>query len=157
MKLTSNFTLKEMVASTTASRRGIKNIPTQKEIDNLKQLCITVLQPARDHFSEIYPDSYIRVNSGFRCKKLNDLVGSTDASFHRHGYAADIELMVKDANGRWQSMNDELYFYLKEYSQFTELIWEYGDDDEPEWVHVAYNPNDSRKMVKRIPKSLPIK
>ena len=53
MKLSNNFSLKEMVASQTAERKGINNNPSEDHMNNLKLLCEKVLQPVRDHFGKV--------------------------------------------------------------------------------------------------------
>ena len=53
--------------------------------------------------------------------------------------------------------NEKLYHYIKENLPFTELIWEYGDDRMPAWVHVALSKHDKRKMIKRFPKGKELK
>lgn len=86
-QLSKNFTLKEMCASLTAELYNIKNEPTQKDIDNLTRLCQNVLQQARDDFGKP-----IHVNSGFRCKELNEKVGGKKNSYHLKGQAADLHV-----------------------------------------------------------------
>lgn len=86
-QLSKNFTLREMCASLTAELYNIKNEPTQKDVDNLTRLCQNVLQPARDDFGKP-----IHVNSGFRCKELNDKVGGKKNSYHLKGQAADLHV-----------------------------------------------------------------
>ena len=48
-----NFSLKELTASQTAARKGIDNTPSPTHQDNLKSLCTSILQPIRDHFSQV--------------------------------------------------------------------------------------------------------
>lgn len=145
MKLSHNFTLKEFTRSATAKRFNIKNEPNETEVARIKVLCEEVLQPARDYFKEKYEDSFIKITSGYRSVDLCIKLGSTARSFHAFGYAADCELYVKE-NGVFVEKNEELFNYIKDNLPFTELIDEYDFS----WVHVAYNPEDSRKMIKKI-------
>lgn len=145
MELSKNFTLSEFVKSETAKRFGIDNTPDAIHIERLKVLCEKVLQPARDYFEANYPEVFIKVTSGYRNKQLSKKVGSSTRSFHFFGYAADVELYIK-INGVFEECNKLLFDYIKENLPFTELVNEYNYS----WVHVAYNPNDSRKMVKVI-------
>lgn len=80
MKLSNNFTLEELSKTDT----GFINVPNATEADFLRQLCIYVLQPIRDEFGRI------KVNSGFRCKAVNDAVGGKSNSQHKKGQAVDI-------------------------------------------------------------------
>lgn len=85
MNLSSNFTLEEMIFSSTASRLRIPNNPDKIQIANLRRLCLQILQPIRDKYGEP-----IRVTSGYRCPGLNNAVGGVSTSQHLHGEAADI-------------------------------------------------------------------
>lgn len=78
MRLSKNFTLEEFTASDTAKFHSIDNTPTSKEIENMRHLCQTVLQPLRDYLGEP-----IRVTSGFRCPELNERVGGSKTSHHQ--------------------------------------------------------------------------
>ena len=87
MKLSTNFSLKELTASQTAERKGIDNIPSPTHQDNLKSLCTHVLQPVRDHFSCV-----VSVSSGYRSPELCTAIGSKITSQHAKGEAADFEI-----------------------------------------------------------------
>lgn len=145
MELSKNFTLNEFIRSATAKRFNIDNTPSSEHIERLKVLCEEVLQPARDYFESKYEDSFIKITSGYRSVDLCLKLGSSARSFHAFGYAADCELYIKQ-NGVFVESNKELFEYIKDNLPFTELIDEYDFS----WVHVAYNPNDSRKMIKKI-------
>lgn len=125
MNLTKNFTLAELTKSPTAQRLNFEEqfTPDGIVISNLTYLAKEILEPIRGQFGPF------TVTSGYRCKRLNDHVGSTDSSFHRHGMAVDIDLGSK---------NKELLEFIKKNLPFTELICEYPDKNgNPDWVHVA--------------------
>lgn len=146
MKLSKNFTLAEFTKSATAKRLGLDNTPNNTHISRMKVLCEKVLQPARDYFEEIYPKKcFIKITSGYRSVPLCEALGSSSRSFHAFGFAADCELHVLHGD-TWTERNNELFKYIKNNLPFTELIDEYDFS----WVHVAYNPDDSRKMIKKI-------
>lgn len=148
--MTKHFRLSEFVKSTTAKRKNIDNTPPPDVVENIRTLCKEVLQPARDHFITKYTENRCRISitSGYRSPKLNKAVGSSKRSFHLYGYAADCEFLVLSGH-RWVERNAELYDYIKDNLPFTELVWEYGNEENPDWVHVAYNPADGRKMIKK--------
>ena len=128
MKLSNNLTLAEVIKSNTAIRRGIDNTPTNLHITNLEYLAEKVFQPLRDHFG-----SSIFVSSGYRSKALNEAIGGSQRSFHSHGMALDL-----DQDGRSNSVtNTDLFYYIKNNLPYSELIWEFGTEDKPDWVHVA--------------------
>lgn len=85
MRLTNNFTLEELIKSDTATIHKVNNYPNDNIIRNLKSLCDNVLQPIRDKYGKP-----IIVTSGYRCEKLNTLVGGVKTSQHVKGEAVDI-------------------------------------------------------------------
>lgn len=81
-----NFNYKEFEKSDTAKKFGIINVINTSEIrDSIKALVIEVLQPLRDAWGKP-----LSINSGYRCKKLNEVVGGVETSQHCKGEAADI-------------------------------------------------------------------
>lgn len=83
--LSEHFSLEEMVRSKTAALGKIINIAHPLAVENLRRLCVEVLEPIRKEFG-----SPIHVNSGYRCPALNNLVGGVKNSYHLSGRAADI-------------------------------------------------------------------
>ena len=140
MKLSKNLTLKEAVKSNTAIRLGIPNIPEDWEIHNLRAVAENVFQPVRDHFG--VP---IAVSSGYRSKELNKAIGGSKYSQHMIGEALDI-----DAHVFGKVTNAEIFNYIKNNLEWDQMIWEFGDDEEPNWVHVSYKEaGHNRKQIKR--------
>ena len=134
MKLSKYFILAELTPSSTAKRLGIKNDPTPEHLESLKILAVNVLDKVREHF-----DKPIWVSSGYRSKALNDATpGSSPTSQHCLGEAADI-----DCN----ELNPDIFKYIKEHLEFDQLIWEFGTDAEPDWVHVSFSKDRKRKQV----------
>lgn len=136
MNLSKNFTLDEMLESQVARRKKIEEqfMPSDSVKENLRKLCVNVLQPLRDGVNKP-----IHVTSGFRCPRLNRAIGGSTTSQHREGKAADLK-------GVGYS-NKELFEYIKKNIKFDQLIWEYGTKDEPAWVHVSF---DDKKMRNQI-------
>ena len=138
MKLSKNLKLSEAVKSITAERLGIDNTPNDQEINNLKSIAENIFQPIRDHFG--VP---VGISSGFRCKKLNAAIGGSKTSQHMSGSALDI-----DADMYGKITNKQVFDYIRENLDFDQLIWEFGNDENPSWVHVSYQHNDeNRKRV----------
>jgi hypothetical protein len=127
-----------MSKSTTAIRLGIDNTPSDIVITNLLELCEHVLQPLRDHIGES-----IKISSGYRSPKLNKKIGGSATSQHCFGQAADISCGERTA---------ELFYYIKNNLIFDQLIWEFGDDSNPDWVHVSYSSIKNRKQCLRAKK-----
>jgi len=130
-----------VVRSTTAKRLGIKNEPDTPQLTNLKLIAENVFQPIRDNFKvPIY------VSSGYRSPKLNSAIGGSVTSQHTQGRALDL-----DADVFGGVSNAEIFFYIKECLDFDQLIWEFGDVHNPDWIHVSYNSPESNK--KRVLKA----
>jgi hypothetical protein len=142
MKLSEHFTLAELTPSATAKRLGIKNEPTPAHLECLKGLATNVLDKVREHFGKP-----IWVSSGYRSKALNDVTpGSSATSQHCSGEAADL-----DQDGRGTGVSNKMVFdYIKDHLTFDQLIYEYGTDANPDWVHVSWeSTGKQRKQVLR--------
>ena len=134
MKLSQNFSLKELVASQTADRHGISNQPTDEHIENLKLLCENVLQPVRDHFGRV------KVTSGFRTIELCQAIGSSEKSQHAKAEAVDFECVGVD--------NAEVADWVKKNLETDQLILEYYTPGEPNsgWIHCSWIPEGRREQ-----------
>ena len=132
-----HFTIKELTASTTARRMYIDNTPTEVVVERLTALVEAVLDPLRERYG--HP---IYVSSGYRCPRLNKAVGGSETSQHVTGEAVDI--YVADAKGK-----AELFAIIKHLLPFDQLIWEKGNDEAPEWIHVSYREGENRRECLR--------
>jgi|TARA_R110000868_G_scaffold117361_2_gene311803 hypothetical protein len=142
MQLSKYFTLAELTPSGTAKRLGIKNDPTPAHLECLKGLSVNILDKVREHFGKP-----IWVSSGYRSKALNEVTpGSSATSQHCSGEAADL-----DQDGRGTGVTNKMVFdYIKDHLTFDQLIYEYGTDANPDWVHVSWeSTGKQRKQVLR--------
>ena len=125
---------REGVYSTTATRKGLANKPDQFQLANMKLLAEKVFEPLRE-----WVGGPIRINSFFRCKALNKAIGGSTSSQHCKGQAMDID------DGGCKKTNAEMYEWIKENLDFDQMIWEFGDEKNPNWVHVSYvSPEENR-------------
>jgi uncharacterized protein YcbK (DUF882 family) len=133
MQLSENFSLKELLRSDTATRKGIVNEPDDQQLENLKHLAQNILQPVRDQFGST------TVNSGLRVLELNRAIGSSDTSQHAKGEAADIECRAVS--------NLELAQWIRDDLDFDQVILEAYDGVDPRsgWVHVSYKADGSNR------------
>ena len=137
--ISNHISYKEGVYSTTATRRGINNVPNDEQLSNMELIAEKVFEPLRE-----WAGGPIKINSFFRCPELNKAIGGSSKSQHCHGQAIDID----DTYGK--VANSEMYHYIKENLDFDQLIWEFGDDDNPNWVHVSYvSEEDNRRRCLR--------
>ena len=132
--ISEHISYKEGVRSNTATRLGIDNTPNNEQLDCMEKIAEEVFEPLR-----AYVGGPIKINSFFRCPELNKAIGGSSKSQHCKGQAMDID----DTFGRMT--NAEMYHWIKDYLDFDQMIWEFGDDDNPDWVHISYvSPEDNR-------------
>ena len=132
--ISEHISYNEAIKSNTATRLGIKNDPNEDQLDNMVKLAEQIFEPLRT-----YANGPIKVNSFFRSVELNKAIGGSSKSQHCHGQAIDLD----DTFGHLT--NAEMYRFIKEHLDFDQMIWEFGDDDNPAWVHVSYvSPEKNR-------------
>lgn len=129
---------KEGVHSDTAKRNGIKNLPNLLQLKAMMLLAEKVFEPMRNHFRVA-----IAVNSFFRSIELNKIIGGSKTSQHCKGEAIDLD----DKFGGIE--NQQIFNYIKDNLDFDQLIWEFGTDEHPDWVHVSYKAKGNRKQILR--------
>jgi zinc D-Ala-D-Ala carboxypeptidase len=133
-KISKNISYKEGVYSITADRLGLENKPTEEHLANMKELAEKVFQPLR-----LWVNAPIKINSFYRSPELNKAIGGSSKSQHCKGQAMDID----DTYGH--ATNADMFMYIRENLDFDQMIWEFGDDKNPNWVHVSYvSPEDNR-------------
>ena len=140
MRISKNFTLKELTRSNTALRLGLNNEPSKEGIYKLTILATEILQPLRDRLGAL------RVTSGYRSFILSEAIGSSSRSQHCRYEAIDLQYFKR---GRMD--NIKIYQALKELAlPFDQVILEFGDATEyidpenPAWIHISYTVNDNR-------------
>ena len=137
MKLSTHLDLSEVIRSDSAKRNGISNMPTEEHIANFMLLAEKIFEPIREHFG--VP---IRISSGYRSKELNAKIGGSASSQHCKGQAVDIDMDGTSLT------NKQVFDYIKDNLPFDQLIWEFGNEDNPDWVHVSYVPNGRKQILK---------
>ena len=143
MKLSEHLDLSEVIRSESAKRNGISNMPTAQHIENFKLLAEKVFQPIREHFR-----CPIHISSGYRSKELNSTIGGSSSSQHCTGEAIDV-----DMDGTPNGVTNRMVFdYIKDNLEFDQLIYEFGDANNPDWVHVSYE--SSGKQRKQVLKAV---
>lgn len=151
INLSKHFKLSEFTKSSTASARNIDNTPSEEVIANLRNLCVKLLEPMRQHFN--VP---IVISSGYRCPALNKSVGGVANSQHMKGEAADLHIpFIKTANGSFiqdmQTARKWIEYLLDQ--RFDQLILEH-DKTGHYWIHVSLKRDDSRNRQTYIPNLL---
>ena len=132
--ISKHISYKEGVYSRTATRLNIDNKPNDNQMQNMCLIAEEVFEPLR-----VWVGGPIKINSFFRSPKLNKAIGGSTKSQHCHGQAIDLD----DTFGR--ATNAEMYEFIRKYLDFDQMIWEFGDDDNPSWVHVSYVSEDKNR------------
>jgi len=137
MVISQHLILAELIRSESAKRNGITNMPTPDHIENLKALAENIFEPIRTEFRvPIY------ISSAYRSAALNKFVKGSATSQHCKGEAIDVD-MDGTPNG---VTNADVYNFIKDNLEYDQLIWEFGTDKNPDWVHVSYCAGKNRKQ-----------
>jgi zinc D-Ala-D-Ala carboxypeptidase len=126
VKLSENFTLWEFLNTKHKDLIFQQLKISEEHIENLRELCVNVLQPLRNHVGRV------EITSGYRCKALNERIKGARNSEHMYGFAADF---------RCADM-PKAFEFIKTL-KFRQLINEYDFA----WIHVSFNPNDNKKQI----------
>lgn len=126
-KISDHISYKEGTYSRTALRKDLDNTPNDEQLECMKSIAETIFEPLRE-----WVGGRIKVNSFFRGEPVNTAIGGSTKSQHMKGQAIDID----DIYG--YKTNAEMFNWIKENLDFDQMIWEFGDDENPDWVHVSY-------------------
>ncbi len=133
-RISEHVSYREGVKSNTAIRLNIDNTPDSYALSNMSALSIHLFEPLRR-----WVGGPIKINSFYRSEELNKAIGGSSRSQHCEGRAIDID----DTFGH--KTNAEMFNYLKENLNFDQIIWEFGDDYNPDWVHMSFvSSNENR-------------
>ena len=127
MKISDHVSYKEATFSQTALRRDLDNNPSEEQLKCMQEVAKAVFEPLRK-----WVGGPIKINSFFRGEPVNSAIGGSKRSQHMKGQAMDLD----DTYGH--KTNAEMYHYIKDNLDFDQLIWEFGDDKNPNWIHVSY-------------------
>ncbi len=138
-KISKHVSYKEGVYSATATRRGLDNTPGPEQLKCMEEVAKNLFEPLRE-----WVKGPIKINSFFRGGPLNRAVGGSKKSQHCKGQAIDID----DVYG--YKTNAEMYHWVKENLDFDQMIWEFGNKKNPNWVHiswVSHRPNRKKLTI----------
>ena len=120
--------------SRTGERRDLDNTPNAGQLKCMKEVAENLFEPLRE-----WVGGPIKINSFFRGEPVNTAIGGSTRSQHMKGQAIDID----DTFGH--KTNAEMYHYIKDNLDFDQMIWEFGSNDNPDWVHVSYVSPDKNR------------
>ena len=127
MKISNHISYAEAIHSNTAKRRGIDNTPNEVQVLSMKLLADKIFEPLRE-----WVGGPIKVNSFFRSTALNETIGGAASSQHCKGQAIDID----DVYSR--KTNADMYHWIQMNLDYDQMIWEFGTDVQPNWIHISY-------------------
>mgnify|MGYP003151409885 CR=1 FL=1 len=125
---------KEGSKSVTAIRLGIDNTPDGDTLNNMRLVAEKIFEPLRE-----FVGGPIKINSFYRSTALNEAIGGSSRSQHCQGRALDLD----DIYGH--KTNKQMFEWIKENLNFDQMIWEFGNEDNPDWVHVSYVSEDKNR------------
>jgi len=134
VEISKHISYKEGVKSNTATRLGIDNTPGDYELGNMTLIAERLFEPLR-----AWVGGPVKINSFYRNKELNLAIGGSQRSQHCEGRAIDLD----DTFG--YKTNAEMFHYIKENLNFDQMIWEFGSDKNPDWVHISYVSEDQNR------------
>ena len=134
MKISKHISYKEGVKSNTATRLGLDNMPGDYELGNMTLIAERLFEPLR-----AWVGGPVKINSFYRSKELNLAIGGSQRSQHCEGRAIDLD----DTFG--YKTNAEMFHHIKENLNFDQMIWEFGSDKNPDWVHISYVSEDQNR------------
>ena len=132
--ISKHITYAEAIHSNTAKRKCIDNTPSPTHVETMKETAEKIFEPLRE-----FVNGPIKVTSMFRSPVLNEAIGGAKSSQHMKGQAMDLD----DVYG--YKTNSEMYHWIKENLNFDQLIWEFGTDTNPNWIHVSYVSEDENR------------
>jgi hypothetical protein len=138
-QISKHLTLAELTYSETANKLGIVNVPNQLQTENLKTLALKVFEPVREHFG--VP---INISSGYRIMNLNQALKGSITSQHCKGEAIDIDMKGDKVS------NAQIFHWIKDNLKYDQLIWEFGDKKNPDWVHVSYTKDNRQQTLRAV-------
>ena len=133
-KISKNITYDEAIHSQTAKRLGIENKPNDKQLGNMLTVAQMIFQPLRE-----WVGGPIKINSFFRSPELNKAIGGSSKSQHCKGQAIDIDDVYGHAS------NAAMFDWIRANLDYDQMIWEFGTDQNPSWVHVSYVDKQSNR------------
>ena len=138
-KISAHVSYHEGTYSRTGERRGLDNTPNKEQLKCMKEVAENLFEPLRE-----WVGGPVKINSFFRGEPVNTAIGGSTRSQHMKGQAIDMD----DTFGH--KTNAEMYHYIKDNLDFDQMIWEFGTDKNPNWLHiswVSHRPNRKKLTI----------
>ena len=141
--ISKHISYKEATYSQTGVRRNLDNTPDEKQIKCMEEVAENIFEPLRR-----WVGGPIKVNSFFRGEPVNTAIGGSRTSQHMKGQGIDID----DTFGH--KTNAEMYHYIKDNLDFDQMVWEFGTDENPNWLHVSWVSHRANRKKLTIAKTV---
>ena len=144
------FVFSEFTKSDTAKRLKIDNTPNSEESDNIIYM-MRMMDKIRERWTVYCEENYLQnpqiiVNSGFRCEALNKALGGSKTSQHKTGSAVDFEAK----NGQNKALFGVILNMIEDGDiECSQMIWEKGNDNNPDWIHIGKYEGRKRNEIMR--------
>ena len=138
-KISKHISWHEGTYSRTGERRDLDNTPNEEQLKCMKEVAENLFEPLRE-----WVGGPIKINSFFRGEPVNTAIGGSTRSQHMKVHAIDIDDTFV------HKTNAEMYHYIKDNLDFDQVIWEFGDEKNPNWVHiswVSHRPNRKKLTI----------
>lgn len=135
-KISEHITYAEAIHSATGESLKLKNEPPEKVLVNMRRTAEMVFEPLRKLI-----DKPILILSFYRSPAVNRAVKGASNSQHMTGEAMDL----RHTDG---FSNEDIFLTVRNHLEFDQLIWEFGDDKEPSWVHVSFSSKNRKECLK---------
>jgi len=137
IKISDHISYTEATKSNKAIQLGLENSPDKATLERMRYVAKEIFEPLREHFG--IP---IAVTSFYRSKAVNKAIGGSSTSEHVYGSAIDI-----DADVIGLITNRQIFNWIKENCEFNQLIWEFGSNREPAWIHVSCKKSGNKNEI----------
>ena len=137
-----HISYKEATRRNTATKKGINNDPNEKQLMNMELLAMYIYEPLVD-----WAGYAIYISSFFRSIMLNFILGGSKTS--DHCALEDVAAIDLDGDVLKGKTNKEIFEFIRDHCEFDKLIWEFGDDNNPDWVHASFRKCSNRGIILR--------
>lgn len=143
--ISDHITYKEAIKSRAATRNGLDNTPDMEQLRRMILAAEHIFEPPRRFFGV-----RCHIASFYRSPRVNSMVGGSPISNHILGAAIDMDRdpYAHELFAGMPVTNKMWFEYIYWNCEFRELVWEYGDKTNPEWVHAAYRRGENIKLCK---------
>ena len=122
-------------------RYNISNFPSSSDLANLDLMINNIYEPCCINFN-----TNIVILPSYYNLQLQELLNLDTSSLHLTGQALNFDIASLGRNVK----NSDLFYFIKNNLEFNQLIWEFGNDNEPQYVYTSFILNNNQNNVLRL-------